>query len=46
MKQEPKKEGKCKGQYVENGQYYDWDDDEYLQGSVDIEDIIDECDLC
>ena len=40
------KDGKCRGQYVENGHYFDWDDDTYLQGMVDIEDIIDECDLC
>ena len=39
-------ETKCKGQYFKNGHYYDWDDDTYLQGSVDFEDIIDECDLC
>lgn len=38
--------GRCRGQYVENGHYYDWDDDTYLQGMVDIEDIVDACDLC
>ena len=37
--------GKCKGQYFKNGHYYDWDDDTYLQGSVDFEDIVPECEL-
>ena len=37
---------KCHGQYFQNGQYYDWDDDTYLQGSIDAEDIFDEGDFC
>lgn len=35
-----------KGQYFHNGQYYDWDDDTYCQGMLDVEDIVDACDLC
>lgn len=35
-----------KGQYFHNGQYYDWDDDTYCQGLLDVEDIVDACDLC
>ena len=45
-----KKEGysglKHHGQYFQNGRLYDWDDETYLQGSVDAEDILDEGDFC
>ena len=37
---------KPKQYFDENGNYYDWDDEEYLQGSVDFEDIFSEDDLC
>ena len=38
--------GSNKGRYFQNGRLYDWDDDTYLQGSVDVEDIFDEGDFC
>ena len=31
--------GQLRGQYFENGNYYDWDDPTYLQGSLSAEDI-------
>lgn len=38
---------KCHGQYFDkSGNYYDWDDDTYCQGSVHVTDIVDACDLC
>ena len=38
---------KSHGQYFDsNGNYYDWDDDTYLQGSISFDDIFDESDLC
>ena len=37
---------KYHGQYFDKeGKYYDWDDDTYLQGSIDAEDIFDESDF-
>lgn len=36
-----------KGQYFDSkGNYYDWDDDTYLQGSITAEDIFDASDFC
>ena len=38
--------GKFHGQYFDSdGNYYDWDDDTYLQGSISAEDIFDESDF-
>lgn len=38
---------RCHGQYFDKqGNYYDWDDDTYLQGSITAQDIFDEGDFC